>query len=115
MSINNIKRTGPSIMDFFTDPNVEVWQTKKFSDLTKEDHERAKETALYIGAKMKDLAEKIRRDYILRKVKPVFESRKSICSKSFALDHYALGLIDGYTKALNDRIEIEDEKKEEKY
>lgn len=58
--MDDIKRTGPSIMDFLTDPNVEIWPTKKFSDLTREDHERVKELALYIGAKMKALAEELK-------------------------------------------------------
>lgn len=45
---------------------------------------------------------KNRIEEIQKQVKPVFESRKSICSKSFALDAYGLGLIDGYNKAIKD-------------
>ncbi|MBP6566073.1 MAG: hypothetical protein KA270_02835 [Saprospiraceae bacterium] len=104
MDNDNIKRTGPSLYDFLKEP--EMYGYDPYSD---EAIKGQIETALYLLPKMKDLAEKIRKDYILRKVKPVFESRKSICSEYFALDHYALGLIEGYTKALNDRIE--DEKK----
>lgn len=53
-------RIGPSFMDFFTDANVEIWETKKFSDLTKEDHERALETASYIAGKIRTLAEELK-------------------------------------------------------
>jgi hypothetical protein len=45
---------------------------------------------------------KNRIEEIQKQVKPVFESRKALCSKSFALDAYALGLIDGYNKAIKD-------------